>query len=439
MEGELSFVAIAAAVLIGTFVRPSVAVAGAMCMYGLKQWGQSSSLWFAEYRTFANFYVAGLVVLALALQRRRREVQPAWSIAWMASFLLLGYSCLTIAWTPVVSIALDQWAQQLPYLLLFGFLVPQLITSCDDLYIAGMWVIVIGAALGALALGFGQWGERSLLIAGGQLEDTTNPLAIAQVGGYVFLFSLFTLPHRMPFWRRGMIFLAISIAVALILRSGSRGQLIAALVAGAVGWPLASKRALSGALITLSLVACVVGVLGVEAWDYVLKTGGDAARWSVAESGMATESRWHEASLLLGHALGNPISALFGLGNSSSWYYINIYPHVSAMEVLAEEGLIGAILYGTMLAAAAGDIARLAKNRKDSDSERTRFGVAVAVGLFAFEFILTQKQGSLLSNYYLICDIGIIAQIGRAIAAPIPYFGKTESEVNRPKYPNLLS
>ena len=403
---------------IGTLHRPAAAIAAALCLYGIKQWGQSTSAFFAEYRIVANYLAAALVIYALMVRLRQHRVRMVKSRAWVAMLILFGYSLVTLAWAPELSVSVDWWVTQGPYILLFGVLVPLLIESSDDVVVAARWTIGIALAVGLLALLFGRWGDRGLVLYGrgsADVEDTTNPLAIAQIGGYLFLAALLMLPQKRPWLVRAVLLLSMSVGVALMLRSGSRGQLYAAAICGVLTWPLTSRKIASSVFVSLPLVAVCTAILGWEAWQYVVGTGAVVDRWTALESSMAAEGRMTMALSLAQTAFANPLTAIFGLGNSSSWHYLGIYTHITVMEVLSEEGLLGFAIYLFAMAAAAVECMRLAGRRNADNSDATRYSCALAISLFVFELILSQKQGTLLGSYYVLCFIGIIGQLNLAV------------------------
>jgi hypothetical protein len=119
------------------------------------------------------------------------------------------------------------------------------------------------------------------------------------------------------------------------------------------------------------------------------------------------------ASALLQHAIAHPASLVFGLSNSSSFFYMGIYPHIAPLEVLAEEGLIGATIYLCMVASTFHSIVRIKASNRDRADSSSRYPLAVLTALLVFEFVLSLKQGQLLSSTYA---IAYAAMLGRMAA-----------------------
>jgi O-antigen ligase len=105
---------------------------------------------------------------------------------------------------------------------------------------------------------------------------------------------------------------------------------------------------------------------------------------------------------------------IFGLGNSSAFPILGIYPHIAGLEVLAEEGFVGALMYLAIIYFAARSVLRIAGRPDLSDFRRNALGVLT--GLFVFELVLTQKQGSLLSSFYVWAYAITLARL----EAPVP-------------------
>jgi hypothetical protein len=89
---------------------------------------------------------------------------------------------------------------------------------------------------------------------------------------------------------------------------------------------------------------------------------------------------------------------LIGLGNSASFStdIVGFYPHLVPAEVLAEEGVIGALMLTSLffLALQIG----LKGIRLTVGSPEQRGVVSALFGMFLFAFLLSLKQGSLVNS-----------------------------------------
>jgi len=98
------------------------------------------------------------------------------------------------------------------------------------------------------------------------------------------------------------------------------------------------------------IVGFLVNGLGWWIWAQL---GVDSPRWTSAQFNEAAGSRLTAALQLLSYTMANPVTLLVGLGNSSAFHFVGIYPHITGLEVLAEEGLLGSGLYVGLLIVAA--------------------------------------------------------------------------------------
>jgi hypothetical protein len=437
MFGIFSTVGLFGLFAAGTLRRAAVAFAAVLCLYGLKQWGQASSMFFAQHRTYANFAVATLAVVGL--WRRSFESGSARSMntVWILVIALYLYSMLTLVWTPGLDAALEQWRQQVPYVLTVAVIAPLLIGSSSDMRIACEWAAVLGGALCTFALVSGHWGNRGLLVIGDLYEQETNPLAIASLGGTVALIAIVSAVSSTAWSKKVLFSMLIPVGLAVVLRSGSRGQLVAVLGALVVGLPLATRKRSVVSWCVAAVAATAVLVLTV--WLFK-QLGVDSDRWTTAQSSEAAEGRMGMATTLLGTALESPLTFFAGLGNSSSFHYIGFYSHIAPLEVLAEEGLVGFILYASILVLAFKGILLMARTARMHDDQQSRFSAAALGSLFIFEWLLTFKQGSLLSSVYVMAYAALAGRLSPTLELE-SHEGDAVSPVPTPvnQYANLMS
>jgi hypothetical protein len=435
MFGLITSGALLALLLVGTLRRPAVAVAGVLCLYVLKQWGQSSSLLLAEHRTLANFAVAVLAGLAFLLSRRKESPTDVPYLGWGAGAALYLYAFASLVWTPDVRLALPNWLDNAPYILLFAVVMPVLIKDCDDMRSAILWTILVGTALEVLALSSGNWGSRGLVVAGNLADSETNPLALASLAGTIFIMCCLAVPVATTVLKRTMYIALLLVSAAVIMRSGSRGQLVSAVVAAVLAWPFVFRRAALGTALLLPLFAGLIGLAGWLIWQHL---GVDSGRWTGAQSAEDAQGRLSMALTLLG-AVDNPLSMLFGLGNSAAFHYVGFYPHIAALEVIAEEGVVGAVLYLIMVAATLRLFGATAQAAREVGSDGDRYAVAVAGALFIFELLLTFKEGSWISSYYVVGYAAILARVAGALRSRDPAATVARSVVpDALLYPNLM-
>jgi hypothetical protein len=407
MAGLISYLSLLTALAIGTLLRPGIGVAGILCLFGLKQWGQYSTSLFAEYRQFTNLAIGVLTVLGVIRYTFRRSCVfcrlPATAILVMA---LYGYALVTTIWAPDTEASLDQWAIAGPYLITIALLAPLLVSDLGDVRQGFLWTLYIGGTICLLMLLFGRWGLRGLLLD----EDyaiETNSLALADLGGSLVLIAAMLALEKRQLLLRVIAIASIPIALGVILKSGSRGQLISVIPSFAIAGSIAFRLRNARSLIALVLMTTIVVALG---WWISTLIEINESRWTSTEkASQSATDRLDMASALLSATLAHPFTTLFGLGNSSAYQIIGIYPHITILEVLAEEGLPGIVLYLGILACTVRSIVRISGTLPERSSDRNTFAIAAA--MFFFNLFVSWKQGTLVSSYYVFAFAIILARL----------------------------
>lgn len=437
MLGLVTYCLILVTLIAGTWFRPAVGVAAVLCLYGLKQWGQSTHPFFIEHGTFTNYAIFAVTVLGLVRTAVRRSCLVC-NVPVITRFIvaLLAYALFSIVWSPDTVVSFEQWIIQGPYIITIALLAPLLFNDAADVRVALRWSAWVGAAICTLALLFGKWGARGLLLFGDVHEWETNPLAIASLGGTVFLVSALSLVRPSPLIVRIIAMACIPIGLAVILKSGSRGQLIAGVIGTIVALPITFRMKDVRSLVGLFVVVAIIG--GLASWGSRL-VEIDTERWQGAERHQAVADRFDSAERLIGAAASGPLTTVFGLGNSSAFQVVGFYPHIAGLEVIAEEGLVGAALYTIIMILAIRSALQIASRPGLSDAERNV--LAMVTGLFVFEFILTWKQGSLLSSVYVFLYGITLARLEHPLAArPTQQDARAVTPVpaGAPRFQNLL-
>jgi hypothetical protein len=398
MIGIASYSALMALLAIGTLRAPAVGFAAVLCLYGLKQWGQSTTMLLVTHHTATNLVIGSLVLVGLAVRVASGRClfcrMPPVALLVLA---LYGYALLSLAWTPDEQTALEQWRMQIPYVITVTALGPLLIGATSDVRQFANWTIVVGAALMTLAMTFGHWGSRGLIVLGDVYETETNPLAMVSLAGTVSIFAALSVQRGTPLLWRALLVLVVPLGLAVILRSGSRGQLGSAIFAIIAAWPIAYRQKNIGSFLVWVAGAAAIGLTVSFASDLVVT---DTARWAAVQSGGLVEGRLDTGAALVSRAAASPLTLLFGLGNSGAFYYIGYYPHVASLETLGEEGAIGAAMYLSIVYLALRSVVRLAFTPAVMKDTVRRTALALLTGGFLFELLLAQKQGSLLSSVY---------------------------------------
>jgi hypothetical protein len=443
MLGLISYSLIMIALFVGVWRRPPVAIAAVLCLYGLKQWGQSTTAFFSEYRQFTNFAVFAIVLLGLIRAAQMRScvfcrTAPT-SLLVLALFV---YAFVSVSWAPDPQTSLDQWVISIPYIITITLLAPLLLNDLDDARTAFVSTAIAGAVLCALAMVFGRWGDRGLLLFGhDSLQDLdniyryeTNPLALSTMAGVVFLICALSLGPPNRWFMRILAAACIPLALAVILRSGSRGQVLASGAAVFVALPVAFRLRDGRSIIMIAVVAGLVLGLGWWAASFV---DIDSTRWADARTSQDVAGRIDMARVLMAASTANISTTVFGLGNSSAFHVLGIYPHITALEVVAEEGIIGAAIYFAILFLALRNVIRISGSASLTESNRN--SLAILTGLFVFELILSWKQGTLLFSVYVFAYAIVLARLETPALKLAPdTVRESGMPTSLPRFPNLL-
>jgi hypothetical protein len=398
MYGLITYVVIVGGLFIALWKHPAVALAGVLCMFALEQWGQATTPFFAQHQTVTNLIMGTLLLLAVVVQLSRRgfailaEYPP---VGWL-TMGLFAYAFLSVQWAPQPDFSMSLWSSRWPFVVTFIVLGPLVLADRSDLHTVYKSHVLVGGTLTLLLLLFVEWDGRRIVLE----QDLGNPLAPAIMAGLVALFIILGNPwsgSRIMFVVR---WVTVLVCLALIVRSGSRGQLIGVFGVAAVCWSVSR----GGSIKQLSLFfVCALCLGSATSWaieEFWTRPGyvEHAERWTEDSAQEDMADRIHNALHLLELWISSPDKVIIGLGNSASYDHriLGFYPHLVPLEVLAEEGLIGMSLYMLILVFTIRSAIRCYYALENDRLERLPFGALL--GGYLFLYLLSLKQGSLLLN-----------------------------------------
>lgn len=437
MLGPLIYCGVIAILGVGSLKRPAFSLGAILCMFGLEQWGETKISYIASHPSFSNYVSFAIAAFGIALLvyrgRRPRLINGPTHLCVLLLFLFAAASLL---WTPIPRIAVEEWRNQIPYVVLTVLIVPLLVQNSHDARDGLMGTLIAGAILVFSLVFFVEWGYRSIVSDVSAAGTIKLPLAIAQMGAYTFILAAIFAPRSALGWLMGGCLMAISIA--LVLKTGSRGQLIAMLASAAVFAPLARGRRLShGYQAALFLAfAAVLAVLWLGPGLIDLLSGGDS-RFSAGRAIDDYSGRLTMADRLFSSYLqSGPLGLLFGLGTSASFspQIAGFYTHIVPIEILCELGIVGFMLFLTILVLTLRGVARhlMDVGRGHGHKETARV-VAALAALFVCELLLSLKEGSLLrdTNLFLypiliesvlvrVASVRRTPETGREVVMPQP-------------------
>jgi hypothetical protein len=280
---------------------------------------------------------------------------------------------------------------------------PLLIYRADEFRSAFVLLFVMGTLISILLLFTVEWEHRSIVLSSHGMPIYGNPLAPAQIAGNVAFATLFLkFKHKIKIWTL-LKWIVIALNLALIVKSGSRGQLIAAILLMCLALPFSQQiNSIKGWIV---IAIAISSIASITYWTLELFWGEDQKisgpmgdRWSEEAMSEAMGGRFDNVLLLMRLWFSTPMTLLFGLGNSTSYdpSVIGIYPHFVPAEILCEEGLIGFCFFVYILFLTMRSIARTYKEVRHNEENRSV--LIVLCLMFIYAFILSMKQGSMIGN-----------------------------------------
>ena len=326
------------------------------------------------------------------------------------------------------------WYGQMRYIVTIVFLSSLTIQEPEDLKVAFSGMLVLGTILAALLMFTVKWDSRSIILGhnAAYQEIAGNPLAVGQLGGTLVILALLYRLKGGHLLLKAIRCAAFLVGFALMIRSGSRGQLAGALFASALFWAFMSRSRspLKPLLAVISLgFSALIAKTGI---DYFWKGDvGDARRFDVNTIHGDLMGRVKNAIVLLGHWIQSPLSIVFGLGNSASYKILGIYPHIVPIEVLGEEGLLGFTLFCTIIISSV--VSGLRALRIAATDSEMRCLFACVAALWTYSFMLINKQGSLIEAYDFFLYAVLLGKLGQVFSE------KKQKESSQPRSETLLS
>ncbi|WAR45344.1 hypothetical protein [Methylomonas rapida] len=403
----------------GTINRPSIAMIGIWCMYGLEQWAQSNQIIFIEKSWLINIFIGVNALIGFLLMGFKRG-NPFKNYPMLAILILIlfAYSFISVQWSPRIDLSYDLWRKFWPYLITLLIINPLLFSKHEDIKPVLSYFVIIGGILVYMLAFEVEWFHRRIVLTGGRggfshylNEQLGNPLTVAQLGGYVFFSALLIKEHSIKILKI-LKWPIAALCLVLIIRSGSRGQLIGVFFSLMLTWPLVNKVSnIKGFFTILFLLASITWVV---TWSLDEFWKG-SSRWKDSEMEQSMGGRFDNAFVLLDHWGRSGIKMFIGLGNSASFdpRILGIYPHFLPFEILGEEGIIGFSLYILILIFLLKTIIRTYKKIK-LDIKMNQYA-AVLLSMVFYSFLLSLKQGSLLGNMEFFMAAIILAKYEKIV------------------------
>lgn len=380
---------------VGVLGKPGIATALAWSMIALESVLQQSNQFLVSNSSFVNFFIAGLVGLTIGwgiIRGKYRKLKIPKQL-WLY-LILIAYCALSYFWSQSQIDTFDRLKLHLPYIITFCLLAPLCLINAKQLNTAITVLIYFGILI-VIAINLSTIGMRGIIIDSVQGKAVeANPLAAASFSAYVGFASLFSIWGKKLWNFNSLLKLCfVGFCVTAMYSSGSRGQVIAFVGISAIFLPLiagvAARRSTILAIVAIGIAtfAIVIFVERTELttrWQYHRMMEDQIGRFDMLKEVM---KHWISAG---------PTAWIFGIGSSSSFKYLNIYPHIVLGETLVEEGVVGFTLLLAIISITVRQAFRLMSTPNLPPEVRVNIGIIFAI--FTFNLLLSFKQGSLLGS-----------------------------------------
>lgn len=375
------------------------ALALVVSMYALEQALQASSGIFMRITPLANVCVAltaGLsVVLNLPGQDRpfRGYATPVFTVA--IGFFV--WAMISLLWTPAFNSAWEMTRWGLPYVVLFLLVAPLLIDDSRSVERFFRAYLIVGVATTVLILinpAFTVKSGRLALDLGANIR--TNPLVIGELGGLLILVSVLAPidvgTFRTLAWRA----VAFCLGVVISLQSGSRGQLVFAVVLTVLFFPVGRRIRNVVGFFGMAFVVLLT-IPAVLFLAQLVLGAGDLRRWELTTLAGGASTRLLNIVDLFAAFGSRPSAWIVGLGfNAFSWVSganREPYSHALIVDMLTELGIPVFVLFcWWSLRVLRDGIWLLSRFGDDAVGRGT---AALLLALYAYETLLVNKQGYL--------------------------------------------
>lgn len=393
--------------IIGMF-RPPWTFATILLMFPLEQviQGYCPNFRSSSLGTSGINYAVGLTTIVSLIRSVLKNPEIRFKY-WMntsmvATISLYSWSAISLAWSPGIEYGLETATTGFPYFCLFILIAPLLINDIEELKDAIIVLLWIGLISGFLIVMGTEFIVNRNARVGFEVTNgiQSNPLAIGELGGLLVILGATLNKSIMPSIIILMRILAVVIGSTVVLKSGSRGEFLIALIIAVTFIPISTAiRNISGFIIAAISIGAF---LLVVSYLFSTQTEGFVAskRFTGEEllyGASSVSSRLSNIYTLASAWLQNPISMIIGLGSSafsSMPEGASIkYSHSIFADAIFELGIPGLIFMIIIIWCGFDSSYQLLKLYK-LDSQK-RCIIASLIALTAAQMLLMNKQGSL--------------------------------------------
>lgn len=389
-----------------SIARPAWAFALVNLMFPIKQVLQGffpALVVYGPHLSAAIAMIAALAVFYKSTQKRLTISTYFNPVTWctLVIYFMVTFGLII---TPAQESAMNMYKDAIPYLIVFLFVYPFLLSDLNELR-QGLFVTLMLGCVTILAFFFNpsaQWAGGRLIINLGQeygvYDFTSNPLALADTGGMMMIAAV--LMNFKDKGRLGIVFTVAGLVLGLGLAivSGSRGQIIFAVAISVLMYPVARQIRDTKQFFFVAVGAFFM--LGIVALTFSFFLEGEAARrWTVDLVEEGTSDRSERFMQAIGFYFSHPAGWMIGNGTNSFAYFVGHlfdYPHNIVAEMLLDYGLVGLGLFlGALWYTFRYSRAMIKIWGEDPVDRGT---VAAWIGICLFALVVSFKQGSVIGQ-----------------------------------------
>ena len=401
---------------IGAIVNPRWALALLLLMYPLEQALQGSVYYFRSNVSFANYFIAAIVLTSIVIGgfRGKLRLNGYFNKTWWLVILAFFYSFISYLWTPSKETAWTLIDAGVPYVIMYIIMAPLLVYDLKEWREVLLVTIIFGLLI-ALAI----LGAPDFTLRGGRLgfdfsaKARSSPLAIGELGGFLMLSGALFANAGSKFWFLGIRVAVLITGIFLSVYSGSRGQFFFAAFIAILFFPISRpiKDLKQFFLITLGGFGMLI--LLVTVLSFLSEDQDVATRWLSGKNNEdAVAVRNANATELITAYVQSPGSWFTGLGLNAFTSVsgsLEPYSHSMFLDVLAEMGIIAFCVLCIWLWSIFRQSISLLRYAVSHPENRS--AATVLVALSAYQLLLMNKQGELWTSTHTVVYFLLLAKI----------------------------
>ena len=343
--------------------------------------------------------------LLTSIIRGEQPFRGSMNVNALLTFALYAFATASIVWSHMPEAGKYFLQSGMPNIVLMLVLVPFVVTDEDSIKKMCTPLLVMGCALIVMILisprttVFGTRLVIDMSYTKGSGEHG-NPLATAEVGGIMLLVAALMEPRKKNIIISILRVGGISLGLLIAFLVGTRGQLMFSIFFAVLFYPIAHEiRNMKQFLIRSISIFSVMGILMIIA-KFVLSSSEAGDRFSSESLAGGVSGRMYFITELFGAYASHPMNYLQGLGSGSFNRYVVrdgdgfLYPHNLIVEILTHHGVIGFTLMVVIFVLTAKHAILLIRGGLAGTIDRSV--VAIVLGLSAYSFLISMKQGSFL-------------------------------------------